>query len=111
MSTIKAGTIKLIVDDVKIFKNTLAADHKQSYEDLVAAERELESLRHSLLRNALDGKLPGEDSSYSSLFHRTGDCDFAWKCSTSPIGTCVYDSYKDRAWDNCLFCGDPYERK
>lgn len=42
-------------------------------------------------------------------------CDFAigftWECEKSPIGLCIYNSYKDGAHDFCLICGDPEERK
>jgi len=34
-----------------------------------------------------------------------------WECENSPIGVCVYCPLDDRAHDNCLFCGDPEERK
>jgi len=33
-----------------------------------------------------------------------------WECD-NPIGRCVYDIVKDPVWDNCLFCGQPHERK
>ena len=33
-----------------------------------------------------------------------------WKCADSPTGFCIYDNLEDPAWDNCLFCNDPYER-
>ena len=32
-------------------------------------------------------------------------------CKDSPIGTCFYDSMEDPAFDDCLICGDPEERK
>lgn len=35
----------------------------------------------------------------------------SWPCSTSPVETCVYDEKVDSAWDNCIFCGYPDERK
>ena len=34
-----------------------------------------------------------------------------WECEESPIGSCVYDSLEDPAWDDCIFCGHPHERK
>jgi hypothetical protein len=34
-----------------------------------------------------------------------------WKCEDSPIGICFYDSWEDPAWDDCLICGNPDERK
>lgn len=34
-----------------------------------------------------------------------------WGCEGSPSGKCWYDARKDPAWDFCVFCGDPHERK
>ena len=34
-----------------------------------------------------------------------------WKCDNSPLGVCVYDDCEDRCHDNCIFCGEPNERK
>lgn len=38
---------------------------------------------------------------------------FTWRCTdlTNPVGFCVYDDEQDPANDECLFCGDPEERK
>jgi hypothetical protein len=35
----------------------------------------------------------------------------SWECEGSPTKTCWYDDQRDPAWDRCLFCGDPDERK
>lgn len=35
----------------------------------------------------------------------------SWTCSKSPIALCVYDDEVDQAWDECIFCGQPDERK
>jgi hypothetical protein len=40
---------------------------------------------------------------------RLGHC--TWGCEESPVMLCVYDSYKDPAMDECLYCGLPDERK
>lgn len=34
-----------------------------------------------------------------------------WKCDKSPDGCCQYDDKKDPAWDDCIHCHEPYERK
>lgn len=34
-----------------------------------------------------------------------------WACGNSPIKVCCYNWYLDRSMDNCLFCGNPEERK
>ena len=33
------------------------------------------------------------------------------ECPSSPFGFCAYHRWEDPAWDDCLFCEDPYERK
>lgn len=35
----------------------------------------------------------------------------SWECPESPTKTCWYCDQEDPAWDFCLFCGDPHERK
>jgi len=39
--------------------------------------------------------------------------DYAWKCDhpLAPGGICVYDDEFDSAHDNCVYCGQPNERK
>jgi len=34
-----------------------------------------------------------------------------WECKKSPIGECVYDKVEDPAYDDCIFCSNPYERQ
>ncbi len=34
-----------------------------------------------------------------------------WDCKKSPVELCVYNPSLDRAKDNCIFCGEPNERK
>ena len=34
-----------------------------------------------------------------------------WGCKESPYWTCVYDDHLDPMHDECIFCGDPEERK
>jgi len=38
---------------------------------------------------------------------------FTWRCEdlANPTGYCVYDDDADPCHDECLFCGDPEERK
>lgn len=39
--------------------------------------------------------------------------DYTWKCDhpLAPGGICVYDDEFDSAHDNCVYCGQPNERK
>ena len=32
-------------------------------------------------------------------------------CETSPTKLCWYDDQQDSAWDFCVLCGEPHERK
>jgi hypothetical protein len=34
-----------------------------------------------------------------------------WSCDESPIEVCAYNDAEDPLHDECLFCGDPEERK
>lgn len=45
-----------------------------------------------------------------------GDClevTHSWPCTEkkNPIPVCVYDSLNDPAFDDCIFCHQPHERK
>lgn len=33
------------------------------------------------------------------------------ECPTAPLGRCVYDDEQDPAHDECIHCGQPWERK
>lgn len=35
----------------------------------------------------------------------------SWECEGSPTHICWYNSIEDPCWDDCLFCGEPDERK
>lgn len=37
--------------------------------------------------------------------------DTFWQCPKNITGWCLYDNFKDRAHDSCVFCGEPEERK
>ena len=34
-----------------------------------------------------------------------------WDCEESPVMLCIYDSNRDPAMDECIFCGEPDQRK
>ena len=41
-------------------------------------------------------------------FHKVG----YWECKPlSPIGVCIYNKGLDPALDQCIYCGNPHERK
>jgi hypothetical protein len=106
-------SIKIEIDEKEFFKSALAGNYASAYKTLADAERKLALLRFRLLHDALDGHIPSSKVStgtYSSVFHKTGDHELSWDCPTSPIGTCVYNTYK-YATDDCVFCHEPLERK
>lgn len=41
----------------------------------------------------------------------TGFTKSSWDCETSPTGFCLYDAGADPFQDECLFCGEPEDRK
>jgi len=45
----------------------------------------------------------------------SGDIETEWihECEDerNPTGQCVYNGFDDPCWDECLFCGEPNERK
>jgi len=88
----------MTIDD-KVWK--LAASVCESEAVLAKAQRDLDERQYEL-REAL-AKMFGVEVSCIELG--------SWACETSPTGQCVYDCIKDPALDECLFCGQPDERK
>lgn len=43
-----------------------------------------------------------------TMFHTIG---LFWDCPESPLGLCVYHTFKDKPHDDCVFCHQPEERK
>ena len=52
------------------------------------------------------------DDDYGFLFLYINP-ELGWDCISdeNPTGKCMYYEPIDPAWDNCIFCGHPYERK
>ncbi len=77
---------------------------------------ELEEERHKVALRLVVEKLAAEpdpeadpdDPSVDPKNIILGDC---WECDKSPTGLCVYDDENDSCHDQCLFCGEPEERK
>ncbi len=62
-------------------------------------------------RAPIASKLRGDDGIVRLAFSSFPDGHIKWTCPTSPTEHCEYNPVKDPAWDSCLHCGDPYERK
>ena len=58
----------------------------------------------STISRILDGVVP-EKYMGSAKLGPSG-----WGCAKSPVMLCVFDS-SDRSMDQCIFCGEPDERK
>ena len=55
-----------------------------------------------------------DDSNWPGGFLSGGAIELGnmnWDCEKSPFAMCAYDIIDDRAKDNCIFCGQPHERK
>jgi hypothetical protein len=76
--------------------------------DLVTSIKEIQEKRELIahLRNDIDDIVKKHFPEYHEFFHRLG----TWDCKDSPIFICIYDM-DDTAQNNCIFCGEPHERK
>ena len=80
---------------------------------LVAKIATMVPLVESLLRNDL------QEEMYQYWYEKIGSAaplpfcyEFGvWECRSSPTEHCVYNSGRDPSHDNCMFCGEPEERK
>ena len=64
------------------------------------------------LRNK-QSKLENEIDDITKLgfgFKISTDPSLMWECEKSPFGTCAYEPMVDPSWDNCTYCGHPYDR-
>lgn len=94
------SAIKIEIDEKELFKQTLAQDMKATIEEITDHIDNLTLTRTNLIKKAWPD--------FDWMVHRV---TMFWECPTSPIGYCIYNGYEDRAFDNCLFCHEPHERK
>lgn len=96
-------------------------EHKKTIENFNAKIEDLESqvsnlqeAKEAFMVALANAELNGADAAHRC---RCGDrprdliIPETWECETSPVGVCVYDDTDDPMHDQCLFCGDPEERK
>lgn len=95
-----AKTVRVEVSEKELFKSLLAGDVKLRLEEIESARIRLDIIRDNLLEATWD--------EYWSCDHAV---PVEWECPNSPFGYCAYHKWEDRAWDHCLFCGEPHERK
>ena len=90
----------------------LAAERKANNSEKIRVQREVLSPF-----KAKDDELREEMMNLQDelLEEATGTCGKlapgTWDCESSPIGVCAYDLDDDLCCDQCVFCGDPEERK
>lgn len=92
--------ISVVIDKKALFKSKLRGDVKDRLDEISEAKDELDFQKDELIEKAW--------SDYWAVEHATTT---VWDCPESPFGYCAYHKFDDRAWDNCLFCHQPYERK
>lgn len=95
-----AKCVKVEVSEKEMFKSLLAGDVKQRLDEIEGAKLRLEILKDKLL-----------ESTWKEYFNCEHAVPIEWECPDSPFGYCAYHKWEDRAWDHCLFCGQPHERK
>lgn len=95
----KKRSIEVVTDEKAVFKSLLKGDVQKHIREIDDAIDSLDYLKIRLARAAW--------SDFDSLMNTISTF---WICD-NPLGFCVYDHFKDRPLDNCLFCHQPSERK
>ena len=76
---------------------------KEKISELIIAKNELENKLENEINSLIKTVIPD----YNLWLHVVGE----WDCEESPIGLCLYNRIEDPCLDNCLYCGNPDERK
>ena len=80
----------------------MATGDKRDTSRIAEIKKQIQDLQFEM--DEILDKYLGEDE---GQFHKVG----YWDCDSSPIGVCVYHKLKDQASDQCIYCGEPHERK
>lgn len=96
----KKRSIEVVINEKEMFKSLLVGDVKYTLDEITDCEVELAHQKDRIIEKAWP--------EYWAVEHAVPNM---WECPDSPFGTCAYHRFEDKAWDNCLFCHDPYERK
>ena len=69
------------------------------------------ALQEYIFQKIQSGENPttGEHGKYLNYYGLIGIG--GWSCEKSPIFACCYNEFTDSAFDHCVFCGEPDERK
>jgi hypothetical protein len=92
--------VTVTVDEKVIFTDLLKDNLEGFIKECDDAIEEIEYQKRKIIKNVF----PEFDWTYQLT-------SWHWKCEESPANMCIYDLVEDRARDNCIFCGQPEERK
>lgn len=92
--------VTVVVDEKAIFTDLLKDNVHDIFSACEVAKEEIAYLESRIVKQVF----PEFDWMYQVITRE-------WKCDNSPVGYCVYDIIEDPAHDDCLFCGQPEERK
>jgi hypothetical protein len=92
--------VTVIVNEKVIFTNLLKDNVKDMLKACDDAMEEINYLKRKIVKKVF----PEFEWMYQTVSK-------IWECSDSPCGYCVYDYIDDPAYDTCLFCHQPEERK
>ena len=92
--------VKVQVNEKEMFKSLLVGDVKERLDEIEGGKLRLDIIKDKLIEKYWPEYWSGEHA-----------VPIEWECPESPFGYCAYHKWEDRAWDHCLFCGEPHERK
>ena len=72
---------------------------------LLLSMHDIQMMASTTISQVLDEIVPFCDQGCTKLGH------MMWDCDSSPFLFCAYNVVKDPAKDQCIFCGEPEERK
>ena len=104
-------------DTVDVFYETdgnIKFVFKNSNRSITLSNKEAEVLNLVFKKIEFKQEQDGIENQYKKLEKITGRDDLSigtWECKRSPIQICVYDEKEDPCLDDCIFCGEPDERK
>lgn len=99
---------KALTEDERLEAEKYRDRMTDSRERISAHEFDLYQSQHKL--RTLIAQRASKDFPQINLAHFNADPE-NHRCGSAPYGSCVYDDRNDPANDECLYCGEPDERK
>ena len=78
---------------------------KSDMKFLLLSMHDIQMTASATISQILDEVIPSEHQCFTKLG------DTIWDCKSSPFLFCAYNVVEDPAKDQCIFCGEPEERK